>query len=58
VARLDVGKNFSDYLNKIESSVLKLDGFIRDIMIFHEMRELMLILPIEFESMSMKYLTI
>ncbi len=34
VARLDHGKNFDNYLSKIETSVLKLDGFIRDIIDF------------------------
>ncbi|HCW08059.1 MAG TPA: hypothetical protein DGG95_11920, partial [Cytophagales bacterium] len=34
VARLDKGNNFENYLDKIEKSVTKLDGFIRDIIDF------------------------
>jgi signal transduction histidine kinase len=34
IARLEKGANFEGYLDKIESSVLKLDGFIRDIIDF------------------------
>jgi signal transduction histidine kinase/ligand-binding sensor domain-containing protein len=34
IARLEKGGNFEDYLDKIEASVQKLDGFIRDIIDF------------------------
>lgn len=34
IARLDKGNNFETYLDKIETSVLRLDGFIRDIIDF------------------------
>ena len=34
IARLEKGTNFESYLDKIEASVLKLDGFIRDIIDF------------------------
>ncbi|MBI1769627.1 MAG: GHKL domain-containing protein [Bacteroidetes bacterium] len=34
IARMEKGKNFEIYLEKIETSVLKLDGFIRDIIDF------------------------
>lgn len=63
VARLDHGKDFELYLHKIETSILKLDGFIRDIIDFSRNARVEIeAQPIEFDSLineiidNLKYL--
>ncbi|HLZ16210.1 MAG TPA: ATP-binding protein, partial [Cyclobacteriaceae bacterium] len=52
VARLDQGKNLELYLRKIETSILKLDGFIRDIIDFSRNARVEIeVEPIIFESL-------
>jgi signal transduction histidine kinase len=52
IARLEKGTNFESYLDKIESSVLKLDGFIRDIIDFSRNARV----EIESEAIDFKFL--
>ncbi|MBS1682723.1 MAG: GHKL domain-containing protein [Bacteroidetes bacterium] len=63
IARLDKEGNVTDYLNKIEASISKLDGFIRDIIDFSRNARVELeVTAIEFEPLinelyqNLKYL--